>query len=70
MIDHDSVLLKFAYQRQQEMFKQAETERLYKQLKGNRPCLLRRVCRLLAGALWPIKVRHPSNSTAPVLGHK
>ncbi|MCB0174444.1 MAG: hypothetical protein KDJ52_22290 [Anaerolineae bacterium] len=43
MMDHNSLLLEIARQRQQERLRQAEAERLYRQLKRNRPNLLQQI---------------------------
>ena len=54
-------LLEIAYLRQQEMLRQAETERLYRQLKGNRPGLLKQAGQRLLGAASQLKVHRQSN---------
>jgi hypothetical protein len=63
-------LLEIAYLRQQEMLQQAEAERLYRQLKGDRPGLLKQVGPRLAGAAWQLKAYFQSNPATPILGQK
>ena len=50
-------LLEIAYLRQQEMLQQAEAERLYRQLKGNRAGLLKQAG-LAVKSLSSIKTRY------------
>ncbi len=64
------VLLEIARMRQQDMFRQAETERLYRLLKPNRPTVLQQV-----GGCWPAVVgwlqgRSQSTLATPVFGQK
>jgi hypothetical protein len=70
MINHYSLLQEFARLRQQEMLRQAETERLYKQLKGNRPGLLQQIGHHLADVARQLKTYTQSSPATPILGHK
>jgi len=57
--------LEIARMRQQEMSQQAEAERLYRQLKGNRAGLLRQVGRRLLAAVRQLKIHPQSSSVMP-----
>lgn len=70
MIDHYSLLLEIARQRQQELLRQAETEHLYKQLKQNQPRLLQQIGHHVADAVRQLITHIQSNPATPILGHK
>lgn len=71
MMDHYSLLLEIAHQRQQELLRQAETGHLYKRLKQNRPGLLQQIGHHVTDAVWQLKTNTHSNpATAPILDHK
>lgn len=71
MINHYSLLLEIARQRQQEMLRQAEAEQLCRQLTENQSGLLQQIGHYLADAGRQLKTRTQSNpATTPVLGHK
>ena len=55
MMTNPSFLLNIAYLLQQEMLQQAEAERLYRQLKGNRVGLLKQISYHLLGATRQFK---------------
>ncbi len=59
-------LLEIAYLRQQEMLQQAEAERLYRQLKGNRVGLLKQSAQRFLGAASQLKAHHQSNPVTPI----
>jgi hypothetical protein len=64
------ILLEFARQRRQDMVQQAEAERLYRQLKGNRPGSFRRIGHCLADAVRHLKAHSQSNPATPVFDQK
>jgi hypothetical protein len=61
MLNHYSLLLEIAHLQQQEMFRQAEIERLYRQIKENRPGLLQQVGHCLLATVQHFKVNLQSN---------
>ena len=68
MLNHSSLLLEIARQRQQVMLQQAETERLYRQLKGNRGGLLKQAGQCLLAAASQLKAFRQSKPVTPLLG--
>ena len=76
MLNHSSLLLEIARVRQQEMFQQAEADRLYQQLKGNQSGVLQRIGhRLLAATLQlpiarQLKVHSQLKPVPPVFSKK
>ena len=64
------LLFEVARLRQQEMLQQAEVERFYKSVKGNRPGLLRKIGYRLVNAIWQLKIRSQSNPAMPIFGEK
>ncbi len=58
----NNLLLEIAYLRHQEMLRQAEAERRYRQLKGNRPSLLKQVSHRLLATGWQLKAHRQSNT--------
>lgn len=64
-------LLEIAYLRQQEMLQQAEAERLYRQLKENRPGLLKQVARRFLAATRRLEAYSKSSpATTPIFEWK
>ena len=63
-------LLEIAYLRQQEMLQQAEAERLYRQLQGNRGGLLKQAGQRLLDTAWQLKAYRQSKPATPLLGQK
>ena len=63
-------LLEIAYLRHQEMLQQAEAERLYKQLNGNRGGLLKQAGHRLLAAPSQLKAYFQSNLATPIFGQK
>ncbi|MCL4298621.1 MAG: hypothetical protein KJ077_22985 [Anaerolineae bacterium] len=70
MLNHHSLLLETAYLQQQEMFRQAEAERLYRQLKETRPGLLQRSSTYWLVAVRCLEVYLQPNSATPILSEK
>jgi len=63
-------LLEIAYLRQQEMLQQAEAEQLYRQLKENRPGLLKQVGHRLLVATRQLEAYSKSGATTPIFDRK
>lgn len=63
-------LLEIAYLRQQEMLQQAEAERLYRQLKGNRGGWLKLAGHRLLGAKQFLPAFLQPKPVTPILGQK
>ncbi len=70
MLNHYSLLLEIAHQRQQQMLQQAEAERRYRQLKENRPGLRQQVGHRLLATIQHFKVNLWSNPATPLWGEK
>jgi len=70
MLNHYSLLLEIARVRQQEMLQQAEADRLYRQLKGNRSSLLQQIGCWMAGIVRQLKTHSQLNTATPILGQK
>lgn len=64
------LLFEVARLRHQEMLQQAEVERLYKSVKGNRPGVLRQIGYRLMDAIWQLKAHSQSNPAMPIFGEK
>ena len=64
------LLFEVARLRQQEMLQQAEAERLYRQLKGNRVGLLKQAGKRLLAAVWQLKAYRQSKPVTPLWGQK
>jgi hypothetical protein len=62
--------LEIAHLRQQEMFRQAEVERLYRQIKENRPGLRQQVGHRLLTIVQHFKVYLQSNPATPIWSEK
>jgi hypothetical protein len=70
MLNDYFLLLQIVRMRQQEMLQQAEADRLYRQLKENRPGLLQQIGCWLAGTVRQLKTHSQLNTATPILGQK
>jgi|GEM_PF-3418910 len=70
MINHYSLLLEAAHERHQELLRQAEIGRCYKQLKRNYPNWLQQIGRRLADAVRQLKTHTQSNPATPIFGRR
>lgn len=69
-MSNDFFLLEIARLRQQDLVRQAEAERLYRQLKGNRPEWLQQAGHLLTDAVRQLKVLPQPKPATLILGKK
>lgn len=67
-MNHYSLLLEAAHERHQELLRQAQIERCYKQLKRNNPDWLRQIGQYLADSIKPVKAHPQSKPTTPIFG--
>ena len=70
MLNHYSILIEIARQRQQVMLQQAQAERLYRQFRGNREGLLKQAGQRLLAAASQLKASRQSKPVTPLLDRK